>query len=195
MPRREMEFEPGSYYHVFNRGVNKERIFFEQENYHFFIRRMREYLVCQEVEMIAYCLMPNHFHMIVCPLKENFSARMGLFGMSYAKAINSRYKRVGPLFQSRFQAKWVGKNEYLLHLSRYIHINPVLGKLVGKAEDWEFSSYRDYLGLRREDMLKPGIVLEQFSMFMGDIVNQQKAYREFVEGFLGDDIHQIQHLL
>jgi putative transposase len=195
MPRREIEFEPGSFYHVFNRGVNKERIFFEQENYHFFLQRMREYLVHQGVEVIAYCLMPNHFHMIVCPLKENFSTRMGLFGMSYAKSINSRYRRVGPLFQSRFRAKWIGKNEYLLHLSRYIHINPVIGKLVGKAEDWEFSSYRDYLGLREEDMLKPGIVLEQFSMVMGDFENQRKAYCEFVEGFLCDDIHQIQHLL
>jgi putative transposase len=147
MPRRELEFEPGNYYHVFNRGVNKEKIFFERENYVFFLRRMREYLICQDVDVIAYCLMPNHFHLIVCPLSDDFSSRMALFGMSYVKAVNTRYKRVGPLFQSRFCAKWIGDNEYLLHLSRYIHLNPALGKLVVYAEEWEFSSYRDYIGL------------------------------------------------
>jgi putative transposase len=195
MPRRELEFEPGNYYHVFNRGVNKEKIFFERENYLFFLRRMYEYLVCQDVEVIAYCLMPNHFHMIVCPLTGNFSSRMGLFGMSYVKAVNIRYKRVGPLFQSRFCAKRIGDNEYLLHLSRYIHLNPMLGKLVVYAEEWEFSSYRDYIGLRRDDMLKPGIVLKQFSNTPGDRVNQQKAYREFVEEYVDGDLLRIKDFI
>ncbi len=195
MPRREIEFQPGGYYHIYNRGVNRGKIFFEQENYRFFLRRMKEYLQPESVEVIAYCLMPNHFHLIVCPQTENFSDNMGLFAMSYAKAVNSRYRRVGPLFQGRFQAKWIGKNEYLLHLSRYIHINPVIGKLVKKAEEWNFSSYCDYIGLREDSFLRPAIVLEQFSMPVNDQQNQMKAYKEFVEEYADEDIERIKHLL
>ena len=195
MPRREIEFQPGSYYHIYNRGVNKGKIYFDQENYHFFLHRMKEYLQPESVEVIAFCLMPNHFHLIVCPQTDNCSHKMGLFAMSYAKAVNSRYQRSGPLFQGRFRAKWIGKDEYLLHLSRYIHINPVIGKLVEKAEGWEFSSYRDYFGLREDNYLRPAIVLEQFSMAENDRQNQIKAYKEFVEEYANEDIERIKHLL
>ena len=195
MPRREIEIQPGSYYHIYNRGVNKNTIFFEPENYRFFLRRMKSYLKPDEAEVIAYCLMPNHFHFIICPLAGKFSDAFGQLCNSYAKALNRRYDRVGPLFQGRFQAKWIDKNEYLLHLSRYLQLNPVLGKLVQQAEEWEFSSYCDYIGLKRDEFLKPGIVLEQFSMSAGDLKNQHNSYQAFVEEYREGDIYSIKHLL
>lgn len=79
--------------------------------------------------------------------------------VSYTKAINKRYGRVGSLFQGPFRAVHVDRNEYLLHLSRYIHLNPVTAGLVPQPEEWEFSSYREYIGLRNGTLPEPKIVL------------------------------------
>jgi hypothetical protein len=101
------------------------------------------------------------------PNRELFSQH-GSIRNVLPKAVNSRYQRSGPLFQGRFRAKRIGKDEYLLHLSRYIHVNPVI---------------------------RPAIVLEQFSMAENDRHNQLKAYKEFVEEYENEDIERIKHLL
>lgn len=187
MPPRRQVFAAGEYYHLYNRGVNRERIFFERENYLFFLRRLRQYLFDEQpisspagqrarasaptkgrpsqknvdqqltsraaasrrpVEVIAYCLMPNHYHLLVQLHCDDLSSRMQSLSQSYTNAINKARQRVGPLFQSRFQAKHVDEEEYLQHVSRCIHRNPDAAKLVTKPQDWEFSSYRDYIGER-----------------------------------------------
>ena len=148
MPYRKENFDLHEFYHIYNRGNNKELIFFERENYLFFLRQFLKYFPLTVVETHAFCLMPNHFHFLVRFLEEtDISVRMKYFGISYAKAINNRYKRTGHLFEGRFKIKHVDSDEYLLHLSRYIHLNPFFAKLVYKAEDWEFSSYRKYLSV------------------------------------------------
>jgi putative transposase len=95
--------------------------------------------------------------------------------------------RVGPLFQGRFQAAWVDKNEYLLHLSRYIHMNPVAAGLVARPEEWIFSSYWDYIGLREGTLPVPDVSLSQFP--------SRRAYREFVDSYREQDTRMIEHLL
>jgi len=185
MPQRGIELCGGEYYHLYNRGNNRERIFYTRENYLFFLRQWRKYLV-PILDVVAYCLMPTHYHMLL--LKEaDLSHRMQLFSISYTKAINKRYDRVGALFQGAFQVKHVGKNEYLVHLSRYIHLNPVLADLVRQAEEWEFSSYREYLGLRLGTLPSLSIVLSQFP--------SPNAYREFVESYASEDRDRICSLL
>ncbi len=99
---------------------------------------------------------------------------------SYAKAINKRYNRVGHLFQGPFKNILVDKNEYLLHLSRYIHINPVIAGLVPNPEDWEFSSFRDYVGLRDGTLPQPEIILSQFS--------DKGTYWQFVKDYKDESI-------
>ena len=136
MPRREQPLASGNYYHVYNRGLAKEPIFFEPENFDFFIRRLRDILTPDVVTMVSYCLMPNHYHTLVQLHTDAFSTFMQRLHMSFANAMNKRYQRVGPLFQGRFQARHVEKDSYLLHLSRYIHLNPVHAGLVTKAEEW-----------------------------------------------------------
>ena len=178
MPQRKTEFCPGEYYHLYNRGNNRQRISFARENYLYFLRQWRKYLI-PIVDVVAYCLMPTHYHMLVLLKEDGLSRRMQLFSISYTKAINKRYDRVDALFQGVFQAKQVAKNEYLVHLSRYIHLNPVLAGLVRQAEEWEFSSYREYLGLRLGTLPSPGIVLSQFP--------SPSAYREFVESYAKED--------
>jgi len=186
MPRRTVELYAGEYYHLYNRGNNRERIFFERENYLFFLRRLRKYLV-PILDVVAYCLMPTHYHLLIMLKEADLSHRMQLFSISYTKAMNKRYDRVGSLFQGAFQAIHVDENEYLIHLSRYIHLNPVMAGLVERAEDWEFSSYREYIGLRNGTLPKSEIVLSQFP--------SSEAYREFVESYVPDKREIIADLL
>ena len=107
--------------------------------------------------------------------------------VSYAKSFNRRYARVGPLFQGPFKAVHVDRNEYLLHLSRYIHLNPVAAGLVASPQEWEFSSYREFVGLRKGNLPRPEVVLAQFPSADG--------YRQFVERYAGGEDAVISHLM
>lgn len=193
MPQRSIPLVAGEYYHVYNRGNNRQHIFFERENYLFFLRRVRKYLIGETqtsevwTTIIGYCLMPNHFHLLVCPHDDELSRRMQRFSISYTKAINKGYGRVGALFQGQFQAVLVDRNEYLLHLSRYFHLNPVEAGLAKQPEDWEFSSYRDYIGLRHGALPTPDVILSQFPT--------PRAYQQFVELYRPRDRDIIAHLL
>ena len=185
MPYRRAQFYQGGYYHLYNRGNNHQDIFFEHENYLYFLRQMRKYLKADVVEIIAYCLMPNHYHLMVFLKGEGLVELMQPFLLSYTKAINERYNRVGSLFQGRFKAIRVDKEEYLLQLSRYTHLNPVVAGLVKQPEDWEFSSYRDFIGARNGTLVKPDVVLSYFQ--------SRDKYRKFV----GSSVDQkaIEHLM
>ena len=188
MPYRKIEFRAGHYYHLYNRGVNRQPIFFCDDNWGYFIKRIRHYFQPKLIDVVAYCLMPTHYHLLVCLKIDSLSKQiMQPFGLSYTKAINRQQGRVGSLFQGPFQAVWVDKDEYLLHLSRYIHMNPVTAGLVARPEEWVFSSYRDYIGLREGTLPVPGVVLSQFSSC--------QAYRAFVESYRDQDVRVIDHLL
>jgi len=180
MPYRKCEFRAGECYHLYNRGNNYGDIFFQRENQLYFLRLVGRYLSPAVLDVVAYCLMPNHYHLLVYLRMDDLSSAMQRLGVAYTKAINKRYGRAGGLFQGPFQAVHIDRDEYLLHLSRYIHLNPVIAGLVERAEDWEFSSYREYLGLRPGRLPKPGLVLAQ--------LGGADAYREFVESYAeGDD--------
>ncbi|MEA5480605.1 transposase [Pseudanabaena galeata UHCC 0370] len=149
MPSRSINFEQGRYYHVYNRGNNCQPIFFDKENYLYFLRLSRYYLVDEHISILAYCLMPNHYHFLVQCNGGNLSEAMKLLSLTYTKSINKRFNRVGSLFQGRFKAILVDSDEYLVHLVRYIHLNPVKADLVNSASEWEFSSFSEYAGIRR----------------------------------------------
>ena len=149
------EYVEGSYYHVFNRGVGKRCIYKDDEDYTVFTRLLARYLVKErpvdssgreyadlrgQVELNAYCLMPNHFHMLV-QLKEHEGMTKLMQGVctAYTMYFNKKYKRVGPLFQDRFKASKIDNDAYLQHISRYIHLNPE------DYKGWEYSSLKYYL--------------------------------------------------
>jgi len=199
MPRRNLIFSVNEYYHLYNRGNNRDPIFYDRENYLFFLQRVHDYII-PTLEIVAYCLMSNHYHLLVriknCKTSEvsetsevsaKASEALKLFSISYTKAMNKRYDRVGSLFQGAFQAKHIGTDRYLLHFSRYIHINPVVANLVNHPEDWEFSSYSDYIGNRNGNLPKTEIVLSQFP--------SRQTYQEFAESYTPKDLDIIGGLL
>ena len=172
MPRRQRSLQPGHYYHLYNRGNNRQTIFFERENYLYFLRKFRYFVAAKAVHVVAYCLMPNHYHFLIYLRDASLSAAMHRFTMSYTNAINRRYHRCGSLFQGRFQLIHIDSDEYLLNLTRYIHLNPVKDGFVKRLEDWEFSSYHEYVDLRSGTLPRPQYVLPQ--------VGDAEAYRQFV---------------
>ena len=186
MPYRMTAFEVGHCYHVYNRGANRAPIFASRDNYLFFLRRVRKHLLSDTLDVIAYCLMPNHYHLLVRLRTEGLSDVMHSFSISYTKAFNKQQERTGHLFAGPFQAIHVDEDDYLIHLSRYIHLNPLMAGMVTRPEDWEFSSYREYVGLRNGTLPRPELVL--------DLIGSRDAYRRFVEEHAVAD-GRIAHLL
>ncbi len=134
-----------NYYHIFNRGNNGADIFFEEENYDYFLGLLKKHII-PIADILSYCLLKNHFHLLVRikdvenekMISQNFS---NLFN-SYSKSINKRYNRTGSLFQDRFKRVKITDDEYLIQLIVYINLNPVYHQFVNNANDYKYSSYR-----------------------------------------------------
>lgn len=169
-----MHYIPGEVYHIYNQGNNQQRIFFNDRNYSFFLQKIHKQLtpVC---ELLCWCLMPNHFHLLVMatangcaerpsfggkPMQE-FSYQLGMLLSSYSQAINKQNGTSGSLFQQKTKAKCVSgeacingqaalsvptRGSYLITCMHYIHQNPLKAKLVEKLEDWPYSSFRQLSG-------------------------------------------------
>lgn len=201
MAARKNELVTECYYHIFSRSIAGFEIFTKREEYQRmletilyyndkntpcsfvlypeFIKRIKntkETLPVKKpvVSILSYCLMPTHIHLVLKQLEENgIKKLMASVLQSYAQYFNHKIKRKGPLWESRFKNVPVKTDEQLSHLTRYIHLNPVTSYLIDKPEQWEFSSYREYLGLTPSDK---GIChyKDVFDM-------KSKDYKEFVE--------------
>ena len=188
MPRRFTHFLPDQYYHFYNRGNNRQEVFFERDNYLYFLGGLKKYLR-EYVEILVYCLLPTHYHILVRVKRQNSKSQPGTaetsevlktsevsgkeasrkvshamqkFGISYTKAINKRFERVGALFQGQFQAKPIQHYSHLLNLCVYIHANPVKDGLVLTPEDWEFSNYLEWMDLRAGTLVNREFIVENF---------------------------------
>jgi len=168
MPGRALPLVNNEVYHIFNRGSDKRNIFLLQGDYRRFIKTFYYYQFegpkprlselnknrftnfnptqnSKLVEIIAYCLMPNHFHFLVKQLKtDGISIFMSQLSNSYTKYFNTKFKRVGSLLQGTFKSVIVKTDGQLIHVSRYIHINPVVAGIVSKPQYHQWSSYTEY---------------------------------------------------
>lgn len=157
-----MQFEISNLYHIYNRGNNKQTIFFNRENYLNFLKKVKKYIY-PNCDILSWCLMPNHFHFLihanqysVKPVKEvpiqinALTEGLRLLLSSYAQGINKQNNSTGNLFQQKTKCKCVndGGMQYGYTVFQYIHQNPLKANLVSKLQDWEFSSFADYAGLR-----------------------------------------------
>lgn len=160
--------EEGNYYHLYNRGNNKERIFFEEENYIYFLKQFKKFLL-PHTDVYAYCLMPNHFHFFI-QIKNlpGFERGIKNFFISYSKSINKRHNRVGTLFQGRYKLSEITSGAYFTRIITYIHQNPTVAGLADALEKYKYSSYRAYLS-DKKSMLKRQEVLDWFGGIEGFI--------------------------
>jgi putative transposase len=202
-------FRSGYFYHVYNRGNHKDEIFLDNQDYIQFEKRLRLVLNVAKTPfvgqreslpvmassrlrirplstdaftIVSYCFMPNHFHFLI---KQN--TNLGINHLiaklctSYVKYFNSKYEKVGHLFQDAFKAKLVDSESYLTYLSAYIHTNPL------NPMDYKYSSFQDYIGIRHDTITDTRFLLNMF--------RDRQSYIGFVNSFGSRELNKIRFLL
>ena len=186
-----MHFEEGYIYHIYNRGINNQKVFFSDDNYIYFLAKFKTeiYPIC---DILAYCLLPNHFHFLVqtnkkscLPYKtktgkstqaQNLSKKFGLALSSYTQGVNKRYNRTGNLFQQRTKAKCLNlefsKRDYLTICFQYIHQNPFEAGLVDDLKDWPYSSFNEYLNRLDDGLCNLDLAYELIKLDWKDFYSQ-----------------------
>lgn len=172
--------ETGKMYYLYNRGNNRENLFYKKENYFYFLRQFDKYL-SNFLEVYAYCLLPNHFHFLIKVKEEDeilqhlaslkdlpsvdvenipiiISDKFRLLFMSYAKAINKQENRVGSLFQKNFKIKEINNDIYFSSLVFYIHSNPQRHGLIDNYKSWNFSSYHSIISEKKSKLKKEHVI-------------------------------------
>jgi putative transposase len=173
MPYRGDAFVQDHYYHIYNRGAGRGLIFFNPGNYEHCLRLVKRYYDRYGVTVVAYCLMPNHYHFLLRQETDQpLSKFINVLFNAYVQAVNRQQDRKGTLFEGRFRHVWVDREEYLIHLCRYIHLNPVKAGLVAEIGDWPYSNYLEWIE-QRAGTLKDDV-------FIRDRFPTPEAYQRFV---------------
>ena len=173
MPRRGEEFVKGEYYHIYNRGVARGAVFFVPGNYEYCLRLIKRSMGEYAVKVIAYCLMPNHYHFLLRQEGDSsLAAFIAVVFNAYVQAVNKQQQRHGTLFEGRYRHARVDSDEYLAQLCRYIHLNPVYAGLVRQPDEWPYSNYQDWLSLRAGTLKDEALIRELWGSGEG--------YRRFV---------------
>ncbi|KKQ45429.1 MAG: hypothetical protein US62_C0015G0010 [Candidatus Woesebacteria bacterium GW2011_GWA1_37_8] len=197
----------GGYYHIYNRGVDKRKIFQRDLDYSVFLRLLKEYLLpidhpdllkiqgiiprrkplnCyDDIELISYCLMPNHFHLLIRQKSKYGLKRFSKALLTnYSMYFNKTYERTGRLFQGVYKAVLILDESYFLHLSRYIHLNP--SELLARdnpLHKYKYSSYKYYIGINCPDWLNPKPILQMFQNDKSQFPSKILTYQSFVENY------------
>jgi len=211
MPRRVVPLVNDHYYHVLNRGVEKRNIFHDDRDRTRFLEMLDYYRYLgpkpsfskvgseqiqdfqgneKLIEINCFCLMPNHFHLLIKQLKDGgISEFMRKTSDGYTRYFNLRHDRIGPLFQGAYKAVLIEKDEQLMHVSRYIHLNPLVSFLTGDLNSFKWSSFPIYLGLQQNDLVNK----KEISGFFKD----GESYKNFVldQADYAIKLEQIKHAL
>lgn len=163
MPYRSDVFARNHYYHIYNRGVGRGLIFFNSANYEHCLNLIDRYHRKYKAAVIALCLMPNHYHFLLRQdTDQSLSKFINVLFNAFVQAVNRQQGRVGPLFEGRFRHVWIDHEEYLIHLCRYIHLNPVKANLVSHAQDWPYSNYTEWIGLKAGGLKDDDFIRSRF---------------------------------
>src|SRR3989338_6480987 len=205
-------FYENGFYHIYNRGVDKREIFVDEQDCVVFLGLLKKLLTAtppensptqinrilqqnlhDEIELLSYCLMPNHFHLLLQQKKiDSMTKLLKRICTSYSMYFNKKYERVGSLFQGIYKAINIEDENYLLHLSRYIHLNPseILRVDPFKGSTLELGSYRwssypEYIGKRKTEWVKTDLILSYFSSVKSSNLSLKdlNAYQSFVEEY------------
>lgn len=185
------------YYHIYNRGVEKRHIFLDTQDYQVFVHYLQKYLdpllgsdpksLSKEVDLLAFCLMPNHFHLLVKQSSlDGITKLVRVVTTCYVMYFNKKYSRVGTLFQGKYKAALIYNDIYLLHLTRYIHLNPG-----SDPKSYTFSSYLCYLGESQFSWIKPEEILNYFKTARKLNLKDYLSYQSFVEDYLKIDSNEL----
>jgi len=206
------KYQENTYYHIYNRGINKNNIYKDKVDYKTFLSYLKFYLTpinlqgqdsglnvapsrklqnyFDLIDLLCYCLMPNHFHLLVYQTeKEGIGCFMRSLATKYSMYFNKRYKRVGTIFQGTYKAVEVTSEEQLIYLSKYIHRNPLdlpSGFHPEGLEDYKYSSYKNYLGMFKQSWVKTDEILSYFSKD-----NPLNTYKNFIKESDETDILRI----
>ena len=207
-------FEENGYYHIFNRGVEKRKIFLDDQDYKMFSYYLFVYLkpldeillayprlpirlqaknLSDEIDLISYCLMPNHFHLLLKQRTKNgFSKFIKQITNAYTEYFNKKYERTGSLMQGTFKSVKVNTDQQLIHLSRYIHLNPIVDNVVDELTAYPWSSYKDIISSKPKSLCKIEITLNlsgsagNYEKFVKDQIDYAKELKK-LEGLTVDD--------
>ncbi len=198
---RKVHFQNGNYYHIYNRGVDKRKIFMDDKDYLRFLRSIKEFNNIEIsgslyrrnylkrkgaklpvgslapsialVDIVCFILLPNHYHFLIKQtMNDGVMKFFHKLGGGYTNYFNFRYNRIGSLFQGPYNSVQITTNEYLFYVSAYINGNSEIHK-IAKAEKWTWSSYQDYLSEEKEKFCAKQIILNQF--------NNVKEYKKYVD--------------
>ncbi|MBI2021641.1 transposase [Candidatus Daviesbacteria bacterium] len=210
MPYRIIPFADDQIYHIYNRGSEKRLIYGDRRDYQRFLKTLSYYQLegpkpklsqffryknfkaeqaKKMVEILTFCLMPNHFHLLVKQLRsQGITEFMRNILNSYTKYFNTRYNRVGPLLQGQFKAVLIESDDQLVHVSRYIHLNPFVSFLIKSLEKYEWSSYHEYV------MGKSGLCSKEEIL---SFFKSPKEYQNFIKDHAGyaQELELIKHKL
>lgn len=201
MPYRRSVFEKENFYHIYNRGDRKEPIFTTNRDYQRFLEKAEEYKSKYTVDVVAYCLLSNHFHLLLKQLtKVPLSKFVGVLLNSHSHYVSKKYELpLGHLFQGRFGCRLIESNEDFLNTSRYIHLNPIKKnllemdytykksrlllnrQLILRARNYPWSSYQIYLNQKNFGPLGVN------TRYILELEKNQTAYRKFVEAKITDE--------
>ena len=178
MPRHPRAEQPGGYYHLTARGNNRQPVFWADRDRQDFLGILDAVVMRQGWMCLAYCLMTNHYHLVIRLDEGGLSLGMQTLNGSYARTINRRYGRTGHLFRNRFSGALIETEAHVLEACRYVVLNPVRAGLCGSPEEWRWSSFRATVGLARSQRLLA--VGELVDSFGDDRLAAQNAFRAFV---------------
>lgn len=176
---------PGAFYHVTSRGNEQKDVFKSQKDREKFLSYFESSAERYGAVIHAYCLLSNHYHILLETSAGNLSQIMRHINGAYTIYFNIKRKRAGHLFQGRFKAILVEADEYVTELSRYIHLNPVRAGIVARPEEYRWSSYRNFIGQEKTpEWLKTGFILDYFGK---GATEAGKKYQTFVEDLIGKE--------
>ncbi len=191
-----MNLQPDYLYHIFNRGNNKNQLFFNRSHYFCFLLKIEKEIL-PFCHILAYCLMPTHYHLLIEPkeyeAKDGFKSylndenvyhpltrKIGTLQSSYSQELNKKFNESGSRFQQKAKSKLLNDSDgYPLACFHYIHQNPLRANLVTQLDHWEFSSYKDYAGLRPSFLINPEITKKWL-----DIPSDPKQFIEDAKNFV-----------
>jgi putative transposase len=176
---------PGGSYHVVARGNNKQPIFLDERDHHIFLDVVAETTSILRWLCLTYCLMPNHYHLVVTTPNADLSHGMRRINGLYAQIFNRRHDRSGHLFQGRYGGHLIQSDQHLLESIRYVALNPVRAGLVSHPEDWPWSAHSELCGTRRMRLVAAAELLGHFA---SDRDSAFLRYRQFVRDGEGEPL-------